>query len=333
MEINVTLRQTLLTSVAAGALALVATIGLSEEANAEAYALSIVEITDLDVSLSNGQGLFSTTTADLLFESQATTGLNGIISGTSDGPRKIIFPPGAIVDPLLSSKGLGAPNLTENSYVEIGDPSVGGSVGPNFSRADNILTDVRINPPDAADLGAGAGIGQGTFSAHAESRTLGQKGTGNNTISQLWTFAAGVVDVGETLTISGNAFVHLIAELLNASEQGSAEASYTLTAGFGDNAGVAFLAEDLSVNGTDLLKVTTSPDKKEAKTVGFEAFSFDILVGAGDFETNGTLDFNVSFSSAVTANSIVPEPGALGVLAIGLLGLGAAARRRHPLAS
>jgi hypothetical protein len=332
METNVTLRHSLLTSVAAGAMALAATIGLSEEANAEAYALSIVEVTDLDVSLSNGEGLFSTTTADLLFESQATTGLNGIISGTSDGPRKFIFPPGAIVDPLLSSKGLGAPNLTENNYVAIGDPSVGGSVGPNFSRADNILTDVRINPPDAADIGNGPGVGQGSFSAHAESRTSGQKGTGNNTISQLWTFAAGVVDAGETLTISGNAFVHLIAQLLDPSDQGSAEAGYTLTAGFGDSGGVAFMKDDLTINGTDLLKVTTSPDKKEAETIGVESFSFDILVDAGDFESDGTLDFNVSFASSVTANSIVPEPGALGVLAIGLIGLGAAARRR-PLAS
>jgi len=88
MNYKVSLRRTLLTSVAAGAMALSATMTLSNDANAEAYALSVVTIENLDLTFSGGDALVNQNPSDLLFEAQATTGLGGIISGTTQNSRR-----------------------------------------------------------------------------------------------------------------------------------------------------------------------------------------------------------------------------------------------------
>ena len=366
MNYKVSLRRTLLTSVAAGVMALSATVGLSSDANAEAYALSHVEVNSMDVDVFRdaglgagfeeifrpfqsvpvedpvGSGTFVNKTPGP-FSAKTSSSIN--FSGAA--PNQTGLAPFAFDDTTSVNPGqhvTGAVTSGEDSYAPTGAFS-GGLDSATFARADHLLSNTKINP-------GGGGTGAGAFQSIAESQASGKAGIAAATHLQQWTFAQGDLEAGDKIVISGNAFVHLIAALFpDASETGFALAEYNLSLKVnGSNkglilngsAGVSIGSNNsVSVNGTSPLtdEVFTTAGGGGVGAPAFEDFDFTVIVGASDLVDGNSnpsdVTFDITFSSEAQAIStaIVPEPGALGVLAIGLLGLGAATRRRPQVVS
>jgi len=303
----------LLAGVASGALALGTT-----QANATSYALSLVQITNLEMGVFSGGGSdpedlvpfdpegafnFSATTGASLTgfagESDSDTrdspfSLDRGLDTTSDAPTApFASATPDTVDPTQAALGTAPDGVAdENNYSPIGDAN-GGTTGSSFARADHHLTDTLVNKTGE---GAGAGFG-GDFDAIAETQVdgSGTDGAGTSGNQQFWDFGSLAVAPGSTFEIEFDLDYSLLA-LTTADEAtpASADANFIITFSFVDN-DTSNGDDSFNISLGDTVNAGPEGDSVPADDTGFEGGLLETL-GIITIVDNGVGGVHVTIS-------------------------------------
>jgi hypothetical protein len=333
----------LLAAAAIGALSVV-TAG---QANATVYALSLTNVRNLTLSVVDEEGEGDGQAFGGLFDFNASNSAALVPGGSetnsddADAPFSVdrginLGADAGPVDPLqafITNNGESEPG--ENDFTAKGPTSPG-----NYARADHILSDTLIN---TAGEGSGdAGFG-GDWDSIAEASvngsTIGDGIVGKN--DQTWNFATVDFETDVEVTIEFDMNNEQIAELIGNEAAGAAATSHIdLTFSFQDLDGeddvnLSFVRDITADEGTPLqtrgdLTAPIGCSRTAEDGDGFRHYSCTFAVQAGEFL------FKITQANTVTVEAdtqSVPEPMTLGLVGAGLLGLGAAARRRRSIAA
>jgi len=285
-------------------------VAFSSQANATAFAYSAMSVENF--SMNNEFGGFST----FQFTSQ---GLSTTLNGNNVSSGQLTCGPASCnLDQAQIVQG-GAPFAADNLYFGANRPTLLSTIS-NYAVADSHMTETVIL----------SGTG-GVFGTQSGSQVFGGKtgaastGTLN---SMTWNFnvsagelaaaqaGGGVLDLTWTSDVLHNTY----AEVTNAGEPARATLTYTIALikqGGGGSAPIEIFDINRSIQ--------FGPDSAGVADEEFldEAGSF-VITEAGNYI------FNITFDSSAQSTSInLPEPGTLGLIGLGLIGLGAAYRRKR----
>lgn len=318
------MKTALLAAAAIGALSL----GYSSQANATAYALTHDAITQLTFQATLASGatvpfnsfqFAAATDAFLASTLQFEADGDGHVGSAFSLDRGINA--GAVVDPDASNTGT-ATNANN-------DFSFNGQNNASYARADHFLSDTAVNVAPSADQTIG-----GDFESITEAFMSVDSGFADAGNSQTWNLSLNVPD-GETASISIEfnldltQIVDLNGEIVPASATSNFNLSFEVDGEDGKTASFVSLlnadaanpfasADETDIEGTGDAGVTIT----FSDSGGVRHFVVTFTVGEGDHS------FLINYSAGANATSVIPEPATLGLLGAGLLGLGAAARRR-----
>lgn len=292
------------------AVALIGAAGLMtapKDANATAFAYSAIEVTNLQMSgLTNGFSSFSFSSAGL------AVNLNGTVANQSAvGP---VLGQGSVI--LLDQICVGSCGSFQND-VYIGAPAqpVPGGQG-SFAVADMNMSNTVI----AAGNPNGPGAFGGQAGAQASSGAGGVSSASNN--SMAWNFT---LDADSDVSVTWDHLIELHVATTNGGEQANAAASYVVE--IFNAGGVVATTTVIDFEDDDLNITSLSEDGTEITTSLAETDSLDASLNA-----NVNYQLVITFDNFAQVSSLdVPEPGTLGLLGVGLLGLGFAGYRRRKL--
>jgi len=288
------------------------TAGYTGSANADAYAVAVLNITNFTVSgIPPFNGAANTFT---LQKNEVDLGA----AHDETGPNTETGAAASTNDIGAVCLGDGCP-IAENALTTL----IGDNANTHFARADSHMLDTIINfePTDTAKTGE--------FGSSTESRSKGQVASASTSgpdHRMTWTFTMpDAMDEAAVAVFSYDG--ELIFEFVREAFGDFVALTSNLTIEIrrsngtlvGNNAG-----QDDDVLNASIAIVNDVPGSGSAST-GNTAFAPTITIPTT--EAGNTLRLNIVFSTTVAADA-VPEPVTLGLLGAGLLGLGLAARRR-----
>jgi hypothetical protein len=311
-----------------GAAAIGQLLTVSSQANATAYAYSALQITNY--VMSNEFGGFST----FEFTSQP---LSASLTGFAPASTAQIVSnvPGGTTNPTqvkLGSTGFAA----DNAYFGANRPTLLNPPG-NFAVADSHQTNTTI-------LSGSGGVFGSQSGAQVSGGSAGAASTGTlNSLS--WTFNVSAAEIAAAdatpgvvrLAWSFDTLRNIRVETTQAGETARATMGFTInlqkdgvtlkTRRFDDQ----FDANDELIEAATLQQVLnlqsgpgSAGSSSEISQSFSSAFNITSAMGAGDYT------FNILYDTSTQVSSVaLPEPGTVGLIGLGLIGLGAAYRRKR----
>jgi hypothetical protein len=309
-------RKTLMLTLAAASIG----IGAMGNAQAAAFASSILDITNFRLLHSSGVAFSSTDFSTLTGtnDAHATASLNGVFA---NGAQSFGILSGTNPDVPHQCVGVPCPALAENNFTPFASPP---PVPGNFGYADQALT------------GSSISIGAAPAGAHATTRAdaslnLNGVASGNSDVGTSTTFAF-ALGVGDTMTIAFDATPYtqaFVSAGAGPTTNANARLSWSINIIDLTTGATVFNFAPGALNALSNVSRTDGLPGITTYNAALTTFAFS---SATPFLTAGT-PYQISIQHNTLANALidvtqVPEPGTLAIFGLGLLGMSALGRRR-----
>jgi hypothetical protein len=297
----------------------------STDANATAYAYSALDVNSMLLSTfnadgtntGNGIGEFGGFTS-FQFRSKGLSVELGAASNSSTDINTVVTTSGSTQNQTQLCLG-DCGGFSDNNYFP---PPAINSTG-NVAVADSHMTNTVLN--GSANFGVQGGAVSNGGGTVASGSTLA--GTSMN-----WNFSTGADDQDKSLSLNWNEIRHLQVATTKALE--TAEASLLFNIEIRKENG-QFVSIFDAVNDNPFTSLAAAPDNQtvyDINVFGNAPNSGNINLTSDTFflDASSNYELRFTFNAAASATSFaVPEPGALGLLGAGLLGLGVLQYRRR----